>query len=364
MENEQFDTLTRQLSDAGSSRRQALRALAGVFLGGALGGVAARLGLTEVAAAKAKRHVAKPKQKRRSQAERRAQGQLQTEGKRKGKKKRKKPNLKPLCALSDCEDRGGTCCPDQSCAAAGACCPDMYRCDGGTCVDPLEACCPGQKKCDGGACVSVDECCPGKKWCPGDYCIPKEECCPGGIPPLCSECQRIVCQNGSYVCGPNPFVKECPDGSCVSLDTCCPDDQPQCGQCEILDCENGQAVCKENREVCGPGGEPDPETCRCKYCEETCDPVTKMCHSNCPEGHRCEEGQCMRICTNPVKPQLCCVGVGSGQVSCSCYSANAMCYACAFTPGACACLPGQTCCHPVEREWCPQECLAAEICQD
>ena len=72
----------------------------------------------------------------------------------------------------------------------------------------------------------------------------------------------------------------------------------------------------------------------------------------------------MRICTNPAKPQLCCVRLGPGQVSCTCYSADAECYSCAFTPGACACIPGQTCCHPVERGWCPQACLAAGICQE
>ncbi|MDF3040963.1 MAG: hypothetical protein K0Q71_3669 [Thermomicrobiales bacterium] len=45
MEMEQFDDLTRRLGGAGSSRRQALRALAGALLGGTLDSVPARLGL-------------------------------------------------------------------------------------------------------------------------------------------------------------------------------------------------------------------------------------------------------------------------------------------------------------------------------
>jgi hypothetical protein len=39
------------MSDAGSSRRQALRALGSMLIGGALGGVTSRLGLAEVATA-------------------------------------------------------------------------------------------------------------------------------------------------------------------------------------------------------------------------------------------------------------------------------------------------------------------------
>ncbi len=82
MEMKRFDSFTRRLSGAGSSRRQALQLLGTMLFGGVLTGVAARFGLTE-GEAKAKRHKAKRKQKRAPQAERKAHGQLQAEGKRK-----------------------------------------------------------------------------------------------------------------------------------------------------------------------------------------------------------------------------------------------------------------------------------------
>jgi hypothetical protein len=351
-----FDALTRSMGE-GTTRRALVRLLAG----GALGGFAAPLILNEISA-KPKKTNAQSRRRRKSPAERQAHGQLQAQGKKKRNKKRnRKPVLETPCFLTDCEDRGGQCCDDGSCAAAGACCPETYRCDDGTCIDPLDACCPGQKKCDGGVCVSVDECCPDKKWCPGDYCIPKDQCCPGGLPPLCSECQRIVCENGDYVCRPNPFVKQCPDGSCVAPDACCPDDQPACGFCQALTCENGQAVCKTLTQEC-PGGEWDAAHCRCKYCEVTCDPDTLMCHSTCPAGHRCEEGRCRLQCESPIRPQLCCVEEFPGQVRCACRWINEICYA---SGGIAACVPGQTCCPPeaVRSGLCPRACLEAEICQ-
>jgi hypothetical protein len=84
MEGTQFDKLTRTLSAAGSSRRQALRALGAVLLGSAPGGVASRFGWTEDAAAKAKKHQkAKARRQRKARTEHRKHGHLQADGKHK-----------------------------------------------------------------------------------------------------------------------------------------------------------------------------------------------------------------------------------------------------------------------------------------
>ena len=89
MESDRFDALTRTLTSAGSSRRQALRALGSVLLGGALGSVATRLGWTEDAEAKAKKHQkAKSKRQSKARTEHRKHRQFQAEGKHKGKGKK------------------------------------------------------------------------------------------------------------------------------------------------------------------------------------------------------------------------------------------------------------------------------------
>src|SRR5918995_6203136 len=80
MEIETFDAITRGLG-AGSLRRQALRALGGTLLAGALAGAAGRLGLTEETEAK-------QTPGRTPRAERKPHGSLRSEGK--GKSKRKK----------------------------------------------------------------------------------------------------------------------------------------------------------------------------------------------------------------------------------------------------------------------------------
>jgi hypothetical protein len=88
MDHRNFDALTRAAMAEGGTRRALLRLLAG----GALAGVAARLGLTEDAAAKSRKHKqAKGKQQRTAEAQRHGYGQLQAEGKRKKKRKKKRP---------------------------------------------------------------------------------------------------------------------------------------------------------------------------------------------------------------------------------------------------------------------------------
>src|SRR5262245_44478095 len=100
MEMESFDALTRQLSEAGASRRLVTRQIAGALFGSALAGVAARLSLTEPAAAKPQHHTAKSNKKRKPRPERQAHGQAHAEGKgKKGKKRRKKSPPSPLPPL-------------------------------------------------------------------------------------------------------------------------------------------------------------------------------------------------------------------------------------------------------------------------
>jgi hypothetical protein len=83
MDHSDFDTLTRSVVAEGGTRRALVRLLAG----GALGGLVARLGLSERAQAKAKQKRKRHKQHK-PQAKHQQTGPLQTEGKRQGKKRK------------------------------------------------------------------------------------------------------------------------------------------------------------------------------------------------------------------------------------------------------------------------------------
>jgi hypothetical protein len=167
MEHERFDSFTRQLSGAGSSRRRALQMLGTMLFGGGLTEVAARLGLADDAAAKAKKpkSKAKTKAKRKSQAERQRPGPLQAEKRGKGKKGKKKPPapLPPGCqSCNECQlCRNGACAPDPAldgvrCLGSGAACG---YCSGGVCAAS------GRQPCRDGVCPRADECCPEKRLC-------------------------------------------------------------------------------------------------------------------------------------------------------------------------------------------------------
>lgn len=170
MDPAHVDALTRSVGDGGT-RRAIFRLLAG----GGLGGLGTRLGLAESAVATPKGKQRKAKQQRASDAAERRFGQFQAERKR--KKKRRKPVLRTPCYLTDCEERGGHCCGDGSCAAEGACCP-------------------------------------GQKHCPGyTECFAADDCCPNAIPPLCAECDKVVCEDGRLVCRPKSTCRQCPAGS-------------------------------------------------------------------------------------------------------------------------------------------------------
>jgi hypothetical protein len=383
MDEHHFDALTRTVATDAGTRRTLLRVLAG----SALAHVAARFGLVEDAKAKTRKTKRRKATQRKGQPERKAHGQLQAERNRKGngKKRRKKPQeppsppppspphpLDPPCS----EDKRA--CPDGSCVDPLLCCEGEKPCGGGciaatsccpyterqcllddTCV-PKDQCCSSQIKCPGGECVGLDDCCHGQKLC-FSTCVAKDACCAADPFPLCGPCEEVFCNQGSWACRRRSDLKQCPDGSCVVPDACCPGDQPQCGFCEVAACENGKQVCTPVMQEC-PGGMWDFEHCRCKYCEETCDPATGMCHSTCPEGHRCEEGKCLQNCDSPIRAQLCCIEEFPGQIRCACRFANEICYA---FGGIAACVPNQTCCPPdaVRSGLCPEACREAEICQ-
>src|SRR5918995_4220077 len=124
MEIETFDAITRGLG-AGSLRRQALRALGGTLLAGALAGAAGRLGLTEETEAK-------QTPGRTPRAERKPHGRLQgeSEGKSKRKKRRKQRR----------ERRNA----------------DQSGCTGGSCNTPAQ-CPPGTLQCADGRCIAADQ---------------------------------------------------------------------------------------------------------------------------------------------------------------------------------------------------------------
>jgi hypothetical protein len=274
METESFDALTRQLSVAGSSRRVLTRTLAGALLGGAWAGVAARFGLAEPAAAKPKRHRAKPKAKHKAHPQRPAHGQAQAEGNHKRKKHHKSPAppppppsplppLPPGCQNCNecqmCQD--GACVPDPAlagvpCQGSGPHCnycflgqctaTEQRPCDDGFCAHRGQ-CCLDEKYCSdpesplGFYCTDKTACCPGTKKC-GSVCISSSGCCDADRPP-CGACDTATCQNGAWVCGGTccPDQHRCNDRSCIPVgQPCpCPDGQVSCpgapGACCDLD---------------------------------------------------------------------------------------------------------------------------------
>jgi hypothetical protein len=288
MDMEQFDSLTRRLGAAGSSRRLALRSLGGVLLGGAFGSVSARLGLAEVAAARPKQNKAKPKRQRAARAAEARHGKLQAEGKRKkkrDKKRDKKPKPDEPCSLDKFR------CPDGTCVPWGTCCEGERRCNNSSppCI-PSQTCCPGERDCegDGSVCAKPGECCPAEQKC-GNECYPKDECCP----PL-KPCDGGTCIPQHECC---PGTKRC-GNECIPTDECCELSAPlTCNHpCEEPVCDNGTWRCQRDLSLC-----PD------------CPAGTVAC----PGRWSCDQGWCCpsdRYSTNwptPGRP-FCSVYVGCG----------------------------------------------------
>jgi hypothetical protein len=195
MELIEFDTFTRQLHHAGSSRRQALQLLGGALLGG----VATRLGLAEDTAAKSGR-------KRRDGAP--AHG-VQTEGKRKRKRDKDRDKKR-----------------------------DQKRQQPDDLPHPL-----------------LPPCSPGEKLCTGyTECFAANDCCPDAVPPLCDACQNVVCENGGLVCKDraDPGCSPCQQKTCENGKWVCkPGHQEYCGYGWVWDFEICRCVCAEGFVDCG-----------------------------------------------------------------------------------------------------------------
>ena len=266
MDQSDFDALTRVMAGGVGARRAMLRLLAG----SALTGLVARLGLSEEAEAKGKRHGKRNGDRKRSR-QLHAAGKKRQNQRNKNHHKPKKPkDPKPQLCDTLCADEGGHCCPDGSCAEAGHCCPGEKTCAEGCVADDF--CCDGERHCDDGSCRSTDQCCPEERRCSTGNCIHEKYCCGD---------ERM-----------------CASGACISEDLCCPEEhQPSCGDCEALACQNGRWACRSQCQVedsiccngecllpCSGGKQINPATCQCEcpqgsdiLADGTCCPHQRAC---------------------------------------------------------------------------------------
>ena len=230
MDHGRFETLAWLMGGDGT-RRAAMRFLAG----GALGGLAVRLGLAEDAAAQ--------KAKRQRLADHQLHGAPKREGKgkRKGKgKKRGRKQDKNRCS-------GETLCPSLGCIGPDRCCPDSER------------------TCGAGVCVPLGQCCPGENACPDGTCVAADVCCPDAVRPPCGACDVTACIQGEWRCRssvpceggwPNPGTCqcECPPDSVLLANgaTCCPRHRAcglnQAGLATI--CCDEWNICIANGQLC------------------------------------------------------------------------------------------------------------------
>jgi hypothetical protein len=272
MDNEHFDAMTRAMAGVTGPRRVMLRLLAG----GALAGLAARIGLSGEAEAKkhGKRH-----------GEREHPGHLQAAGKGHKKHKNKhhpKPkDPQPQVCPSNCAEQGGRCCNDGSCTDLNRCCPDEKACLNAVCVSKTE-CCPEDRVCSDGSCVYGDVCCPDEKKCGAD-CIPQDECCELGYPLCGNVCTRVDCVNGEWECHPVPGGTPCRmPGPGDKNGTCC----------------NGQCTMEEVTCPLYPWRYFDPNTCKCECPTGSVDAYSPDCDTSglcCPASHPAMN--CTGVCT-------------------------------------------------------------------
>jgi hypothetical protein len=310
MDQGAFDALTRLVASGRGTRRLTLRALSGALLIGGVGGVATRLGLGDVTAAKATKRQAKSSHKRGLRA-RKTHEQLQAQGrgngkgrgkgkKGKGKGQKKPPPLPPGCEFcSECQMcQDGACVPDP--ALAGVPCLGS----GATCSHCLNGVCTAnaQRPCEDGVCARRGQCCPGEKWCEdhgsstGFACVGESDCCPGQ-----RKCSDGTCGTNTRCC-PNEWKcldgtcvaqgqcctneRKCPDGSCVSAGACCSNEKL---------CPGGSCVAKDE---CCPGFIRCGDSCIDAGAYQCCG--GKVCWKDsaccgtycCPSPHRCCQGTC------------------------------------------------------------------------
>jgi hypothetical protein len=302
MDDCHVDRVARALAGAGETRRGVLRLLAG----GALGLLAARLGLA--GDAEAKKQKRKPERRlERKRSEAKPQGGLHAEGKRRGKKGKKKPKdpppLPPECRdcteCQMCQDR--ICVPDSAldgvrCLGSGAGCDycqagqcvasDRQPCEDGVCPRAGE-CCPGKRQC-GDQCVPADQCCEDEFKClPDGPCVGQYDCCPDEGPKKCPDpetARGIYCVDSTVCCVDRE--RQCGDGSCIPLDACCPE-QKRCGPRSCV----GQNECCPGQESCADGSCPGEGAC----CPEQWQCADGSCVAQgecCADERRCPDGSC------------------------------------------------------------------------
>lgn len=310
MDLDRFDGFTRQFNGVGSSRQQVLRALGGMLLGGALSGLAARLGLSEDAEAKPKRHQAKPKRPKR---EHRQAGELQTEGK--GRKKRKKKKrcsdlTAPLCQAcqeAHCNTATGKWECRNACRSGFSCCNGLCEppCDNGCQMNPSNACICEKSGGAGHVYCAAEHLCAANPCKPGQEYNASTCTCRDTTPQQCGpgwEWCNGACRDAEFgpwtTCG-NTCCRadeECCNGKCVAKqfgpytpcgDSCCADKTSTCcnGECWPKELgpwsQCGDICCRSEHDQCCNGS--------CCYKESVC--CTDRC---CPNGYSCGVGACYR----------------------------------------------------------------------
>jgi hypothetical protein len=309
MESHQFDLLTQKLSGPNVSRRRVAHTFAVALAGGALAGLATRLGLTGSAAKqkhasrKHARHASHHPASRHQHADDpHSQGKGQKHHKSKKRKDPKSPSSPPSPLPPGCQNcnecqmcQNGACVADPAlngvrCLGSGTACgycaggqcaaSALPPCDDGTCPQAGQ-CCPGEKRCPdpnpdgpGFACTGLDDCCPDQRRCAGG-CIYKQACCPEERPQDCGQC-GVICVNGTWQCSAQ---RPCGDGTCVAHDECCDGEKP---------CSGGGCV---PRGICCSGERKCGETC---VSTELCCPDEPPANCTYPEKERCCHGE--KVC--------------------------------------------------------------------
>jgi hypothetical protein len=365
MDGSRFDQLTMTLTTGAGSRRRLVRGLAGV----AFGGLLARIGVGEAAAACAKAG-------------------------------RSCSRRDPCCSGADCINRNCVCqdgltacngrCVDTArnekhCGDCGADCGDDERCRDGQCVrdcvpeEPRVACqdrvcgtaenncgetvhcgrCRADQVCSapdgtcachdtrtecGGACVNPtndpNHCGRCGRSCPSGTCIGGEcaepETCNGRDDDLDGETDEgsicpanKVCRQGLCVCPAD--MEDCDgDGRCEQLGT-----DAHCARCDDR-CRGGQ-TCQGGRCAC-PAGTQD--------CDGTCIPEADCCGDGCP----CPSGE--RECDGACIPRSGCCAADDCPAEAP-HCVDHVCQACAANQNYCFTFPNPVnivvCCEQGER---------------
>ncbi len=371
MDEKRFDQLARLLGGVGG-RREALKALMGGSLAGALG----VFGLSDAEAKKGKGKDKKRGDKGRGKGDERKGNTGKDKGKEKKGRNSGRGRVKRQLntrAAAPCAsgNLGATCSGDGDCCTTG-----NLRCHQGTCQcnPPLNRTCPGNQVCgrqENANCSSqgADPSC-----CPGEVCGYKNNgnatrCCSGAGCATCANCADGCCDGGTCVpfaqqgngqcgtggkaCEPCGTSQACnkQTGVCEGVTPTCPADKPhRCngeGPCVACcgnnDCANGQ-VCTDQACVC-PADKPH-------RCNGT-GPCVACCgtgQAECPNGQRCENSTCV--------PDEQCVAVDK-----PCNGSHPCChpdqYRCSITTptGEGECVPRQNQCSS------PSDCGQAPTCR-